>query len=135
MNFNDGSHNEGRFTLLQEITMSKEYAKKFYTSSAWQTCRLSYIAKRIAADGGLCEYCKKELGYIVHHKNKITKENISNPNVTLNHDNLQYVCKKCHAEIHENEYRKRREMSCYFDEKGHPVPKKYNYAPPISKNG
>ncbi len=51
--------------------MAKDWAKAFYKSAAWQKCRDSYIAKRIAADGGLCEECQEELGYIVHHKIRI----------------------------------------------------------------
>lgn len=39
-------------------------------------------------------------GVIVHHKIHITPENINDPSVVLNWDNLQLVCRDCHAEIH-----------------------------------
>jgi hypothetical protein len=37
-----------------------------------------------------------ELGYIVHHKTWLTPTNISNPMISLNHDNLKYDCQTCH---------------------------------------
>ena len=80
--------------------MAKEYAKGFYNSKAWKQCRASYIAKVY----GLCERCmdngKLIPGYIVHHKIEITPENINDPALTLNHDNLQYVCVECHNRLH-----------------------------------
>ncbi|CAK7084277.1 HNH endonuclease [Tissierella sp.] len=76
--------------------MAKPYAKKFYNSKAWRKCRESYIAKVHR----LCEQClkngKHEPGYIVDHIEEITPENINNPDITLNHDNLQYLCLTCH---------------------------------------
>lgn len=81
--------------------MAKEFAKKFYKSKAWKQCRESYIALRVSLDGGMCERCKKELGYIVHHKEELTPLNINNPDVTLNHTKLEYVCKKCHDNEHD----------------------------------
>jgi 5-methylcytosine-specific restriction endonuclease McrA len=76
--------------------MAREFAKKFYDSKAWKLCRKSFIADRIAIDGGMCEHCKDKLGYIVDHKEEITYENINNADVSLNHKNLQYLCLKCH---------------------------------------
>ena len=80
--------------------MAHDYARAFYKSSAWQLCRASYIAERQSIDGGLCERCRKELGFIVHHKKHITPENINDPEVTLNWDNLEYVCHDCHNKEH-----------------------------------
>lgn len=71
--------------------MAKEYAKKFYKSKAWQKCRASYIQKVF----GICEHCGKP-GYIVDHIEEITPNNINDPDITLNHDNLQYLCTPCH---------------------------------------
>jgi hypothetical protein len=76
--------------------MAKEFSKHFYNSQRWKDCKQSYISQRVAADGGLCEECRKELGYIVHHKVMLTEHNIDNPDVSLNHENLEYVCKDCH---------------------------------------
>lgn len=76
--------------------VAKEFAKKFYNSKAWKECRQSFIAYRITIDGGMCEHCKDKLGYIVDHKEELTPENINNPDVTLNHNNFQYLCLVCH---------------------------------------
>ena len=44
--------------------MAKEYAYKFYHSKAWKDCKRSFISERIAVDGGMCQECGKQLGYI-----------------------------------------------------------------------
>lgn len=79
--------------------MAKKFAKKFYESPTWQKERACYIAERRAIDGGLCEICKKRLGYIVHHKTPLTPSNINKRIYALDHSNLQYVCKPCHDEL------------------------------------
>lgn len=101
----------------------KDWAKKFYNSSSWRKCRTSYIAARIAVDGGLCEICKEQQGYIVHHKEQLTKDNIYDADVTPRHGNLQYVCKECHDVIdgHLNPNSKKA-PTCSFDEMGQPLP-------------
>ena len=80
--------------------MAKEYAKSFYKSRAWQKCRDGYIS----SVNGLCEECLSKgayrPGYIVHHIEHITPSNINDPRITLNFDNLQYVCLECHNRIH-----------------------------------
>jgi 5-methylcytosine-specific restriction endonuclease McrA len=76
--------------------MAKDFAKPFYNSKRWQKCKQAYISQRILADGGMCEECRKEPGLIVHHKVMLTELNIDNPDVSLNHENLEYVCKECH---------------------------------------
>ena len=103
--------------------MAYDYARAFYKSRAWQLCRASYIAKRQSVDGGMCERCHRQPGYIVHHKVHITPANISNPDVTLNHDNLQYLCKACHDEVHGYCGNQKEPPRCEFDENGNPVPR------------
>lgn len=95
--------------------MAKEFAKKFYKSKAWQKCRESYIKSVY----GLCERCNKP-GYIVHHKILLTASNINNPDITLNWDNLEYLCLDCHNAEHNFE-RKRKPVTkqgLKFNEKG-----------------
>lgn len=78
----------------------KEYAKGFYKSKAWKDCRAAY-AKSV---GGLCEVCLKagiyRAGEIVHHKEHINPDNINDPRIILDWNNLQLVCRDCHAELH-----------------------------------
>ena len=78
----------------------KDYAKGFYNSTAWRKCQKVYLS----SVDGLCERCKA-LGIvqpadIVHHKIYITPENITNPNITLNFDNLEALCQTCHNKEH-----------------------------------
>ena len=78
----------------------KDYARKFYKSQQWK-----YI-RQLALDRshGLCERCLRkgiiQPGEAVHHKVYITAENINDRSVTLNLDNLEVLCRKCHAEEH-----------------------------------
>ena len=82
--------------------------KSFYKTAAWLKCRAAYI-KHV---GGLCERCLARglivPGYIVHHKCYLTPENITDPSVTLNWDNLEYLCKYHHNNEHFGEQKKRR---------------------------
>lgn len=79
--------------------MARDFAKPFYDSAAWQKCRAAFIAERVVIDGGMCQRCGQELGYIVHHREWLSPENIVDPDVALNHENLEYVCQTCHNKI------------------------------------
>ena len=78
----------------------QDFAEKFYKSRRWRDTRQAYMA----SVGGLCERCLKRGLYhpaaIVHHKVYITPENINDPGVTLNWDNLEAVCRDCHEQEH-----------------------------------
>lgn len=101
--------------------MAKEYSRPFYNSPEWSACRQAYIAKRVKIDGGMCEECHQRIGLIVHHKKAIDESNISDVNVTLNHDNLEFVCKKCHDRFPDHFVRtKDREIRYEFDKFGQP---------------
>lgn len=80
----------------------KEYAERFYKSSRWRECREAY-AKSVSY---LCERCLArgiyKPGEIVHHKVHISPENIGNPNITMNFDNLELLCRDCHGQEHGN---------------------------------
>jgi 5-methylcytosine-specific restriction protein A len=104
--------------------MAKEWAKKFYNSKAWELCRDAYISYRITVDGGMCETCKEELGYIVHHKEKLTVSNINNPEVTLNHSKLRYDCLECHNvdELGEHSGKVKEKKRYMFDSDGNVIP-------------
>ena len=83
----------------------RDFAKGFYLSSAWEAARSAYRKQA----GGLCEVCAAKglivPGEIVHHKIHLTPGNITNPDITLSFENLQLVCRDCHAEIHKRKKR------------------------------
>lgn len=100
--------------------MAKEWAKGFYASEKWRRVRVGYISHRRSIDGGLCEECKERLGYIVHHKEELTPLNISDASISLNQNNLEYVCKQCHDQIHDFGRARKEERAVWFDDEGNP---------------
>lgn len=96
----------------------KEYAEQFYSSKAWQRTRKAYAKSK----QNLCEICLSKgiikPGVIVHHKTHIDPANIHNPAITLACDNLQLVCRDCHAAIHDKRQRRYK-----IDEMGRVIPR------------
>ena len=80
--------------------MSQGKQSQFYKTAAWVSCRNSYLK----SVGGLCERClAKGLivpAEIIHHKIHLNENNINDPSVSLNFDNLEAVCRSCHGELH-----------------------------------
>lgn len=88
--------------------MAKAFSEKFYKSSVWRECRNAYAAYR----GHLCEACLRRgiltYGDTVHHKIELTPDNINDPEVSLNFNNLELLCRLCHAEAHDRRKKSRR---------------------------
>jgi len=93
--------------------MARDFAEAFYKSAAWLHCRDAYIEHV----HGLCERCHRP-GYIVHHKKYLTPENISDPDVALSFDNLEYLCLNCHNAEHGSGKHKAIRDGLRFDEFG-----------------
>lgn len=83
--------------------MHEQFANRFYSSGAWKRCRAEFAKSR----GRMCERCyakglivvgSKQQPLEVHHKIPLTPENINDPSVTLNWDNLELLCKDCHEQ-------------------------------------
>lgn len=102
----------------------KDFVRQFYKSRQWQECRRSYIA----SVGGLCTRCLQKgvltKGDIVHHKILLTPDNINNPDITLNHDILEYLCIACHNDEHYEEMHGTNTLRWYVDESGNVCEKK-----------
>jgi len=86
---------------------------RFYKSIPWQVAR----EIKIRDANGKCERCGA-LGEEVHHKIRLTVLNLTNPEISLNQENLEFLCKKCHNEEH-----KRFSKSQQFDEDGNLISK------------
>lgn len=123
--------------------MAKSFAKSFYQSKQWKTVRDWYVSERTKMDGGLCECCHTEPGVEVHHIKPLTPENINDQDITLNPDNLMFLCKFCHFEKHKEmilsrmQWRRKQRVLTdgkYFDEMGMVQPMRVYivYGPPFA---
>lgn len=90
----------------------------FYDSQAWKDTRRNYKQ----SVGHLCERCLQrgiiQSADVVHHIVPLTAENIGDVNLSLNWDNLQALCRKCHAEAHKEIYAKRSRRRYKITEQG-----------------
>lgn len=72
----------------------------FYNTQAWKKARAAY-KKSV---GGLCERCLKaglvRPGEFVHHKTHLSVNNINDPEITLGFQNMECLCRECHAAEH-----------------------------------
>ena len=80
--------------------MAKDFTNGFYGRRAWR-----YTAEHYKKSKIFCERCERlgrlgVPGEIVHHKIELTPMNIDNPDITLNWNNLELLCRDCHALIH-----------------------------------
>lgn len=85
----------------------------FYKSAAWQVARQIKYQEQ----DGRCERCKR-VGEEVHHKIRLTVDNVSDTSVSLNQVNLELLCKNCHNKEH-NRFSKEKE----FDDEGNLIPR------------
>lgn len=78
----------------------------FYRSRDWREFRETFLAQRLARDG---EYIDDETGEIIldrskavlHHKIHLTNENVNNPNISLNPENIELVSDQTHLKLHD----------------------------------
>jgi len=74
---------------------NKRIGGAIYHTTAWRRLRQAYYQSQY----GICERCSSP-GDIVHHKIHITADNVNDPDVTLNADNLELLCHDCHNREH-----------------------------------
>lgn len=84
--------------------------RRFYRSDHWKIAR----AMKIAIVGGRCEKCGA-IGTEAHHIIHLTPENVTDPEVSLNQENLMLLCNECHNKEH-GRFEGSREYA--FDENG-----------------
>jgi 5-methylcytosine-specific restriction endonuclease McrA len=71
--------------------MAQSWAKKFYNSNRWKSCRREVIKR----DRYTCNDCYGRAGE-VHHIIELTPDNIDDDRIALNPDNLVSLCGACH---------------------------------------
>jgi len=79
--------------------MAREFAKDFYKSKEWQKIREAILMR----DRYLCVKCGAPAEE-VHHKKHLTPQNIYDPKITMNPENLVSLCKACHFEEHRGQH-------------------------------
>lgn len=77
------------------------FAHQFYHGKSWKAVR-ELVWDRAH---GLCERCMErgELkpADVVHHRIPLTPENVGDPSISLNPDNLVALCDDCHTQVHQ----------------------------------
>ena len=80
----------------------------FYKSDTWMVAR----EIKIRSVNGFCERCGA-IGQEVHHKKRLSVENVNDASLSVNQDNLELLCKDCHNKEH-----KRFSIETRFDAEG-----------------
>lgn len=68
---------------------------EFYHSQAWKRVSVAYMTSK----SYICERCGRP-AVICHHRNYLTDQNVTDPTVALNFDNLEALCQDCHNKEH-----------------------------------
>ncbi len=85
----------------------------FYKSTVWQEARQIKYQEQ----NGKCERCGR-VGEEVHHKIRLTIDNVKDPTISINQENLELLCKDCHNKEHKR-FTKEKE----FDSDGNLIPR------------
>ena len=96
----------------------REFAKAFYLSKEWRRAR-AYVFNR---DAGLCVRCGRP-GEIVHHRTPLNPDNIHTLEIALGEENLELLCRECHALAHAGELAT--DSGLTFDEDGNVVKREF----------
>lgn len=82
--------------------MAKTWAKTFYNSKEWRQLRERLIIENnfLCADCGE-SYLNDSTQLVGHHIKELTPQNINDPNISLNPDNIKIICRKCHDKAHQ----------------------------------
>lgn len=80
--------------------------EQFYKSKAWTNFRKVIIEQRTDPDGYVhCCECGKPIvnkyDLIIHHKKELSEANVNDALVSLNPDNVEVICFRCHNKVHD----------------------------------
>ena len=98
---------------------SKYGNNSFYCSQKWRKVSAAYMSSK----SYICERCGAP-ATICHHRIWLNDENVLNPDIALNQDNLEALCAKCHSKEHAGKNYYRRDINkngTRFDESGNLV--------------
>jgi len=86
----------------------------FYNSPKWRRVSKVFLASRHY----ICERCGGA-GEVAHHKKRLTRWNINNPDIALNMADLECLCVECHYSEHSGSSATAAGVS--FDESGNVI--------------
>ena len=93
---------------------SSKKRDRFYHSKEWAKVKK---IKRLM-EHGICQRCGKA-GWEVHHIIPLTDENVDDPRISLNLENLELLCTACHNAARDEELKKQgRRRDYYFTPEG-----------------
>lgn len=99
--------------LVQSLACKTKKHKTFYLHNLYKSpVWLASRELKIMLVNGLCERCR-QVGIEVHHKERLNIENVNDPSISLNQDNLELLCNGCHNKEHKRFSKVRK-----FDENG-----------------
>ena len=85
----------GTYLMEEKVKPKRSKIGKFYRSDRWHDARRAVIRRA----NGRCEKCGA-VGTEVHHIVHLTNDNVDDPKISINLDNLILLCKECHNKIH-----------------------------------
>lgn len=112
--------------------------KEFYHTQRWKEFARLIKLERTNENGEvICDYCGRPIANpydcIAHHCNTfLTEENVNNPEIAFNAENIQLVHHRCHNLIHEKLGYKRREVYLIY---GSPCSGKSTYLDQVRMPG
>ena len=112
--------------------------KEFYHTQQWKEFARLIKLERTNENGEvICDYCGRPIANpydcIAHHCNTfLTEENVNNPEIAFNAENIQLVHHRCHNLIHEKLGYKRREVYLIY---GSPCSGKSTYLDQVRMPG
>jgi len=96
---------------------SKYGNSAFYKSKEWRKVSAAYMSSKYY----ICERCGKP-AKICHHRIWLNADNVNDPEIALNMDNLEALCMECHNKEHIGKsYYRRGPEETHFDENGNLV--------------
>ena len=84
----------GGIIKVGKVNARREAVQAFYSTRVWRMAREAYRSKKI-----FCERCG-DVGTQVHHKKRLTFENMNDPMIALDSSNLMLLCDACHEKEH-----------------------------------
>ncbi len=85
----------------------------FYKSTVWQVARQIKYKNKMVSVNDVAWLVKK-----IHHKIRLTIDNVKDPTISINQENLELLCKDCHNKEHKR-FTKEKE----FDSDGNLIPR------------